>query len=120
MLGWKINIYRETASGCRMESDFVASWMTGLGGTEWLNRLVEDHKAMVIYNGGGYPFRYAVRVPDFLAHLPHLPTAYDGPPVIGDDYVMNTGWRGKMELDRNKLDACRDHDILIVDAWDQS
>ncbi|CAN5525083.1 hypothetical protein BH09VER1_BH09VER1_50730 [soil metagenome] len=118
MLGWGISVYRESIY--RSESDFLASWMTGLGGTDWLDQLVEDRRAMMICRAGGYPNRYAVELADFLAQLPQLPTPHQGPIVIGDDYVMPSGWRGTLEVNQAALQACKTYEVVIIDAWDQS
>jgi hypothetical protein len=120
MLGWQINIYCQTTSPALLKADVLASWQTGLGGTDWLDELVKSGRAMLLLEAGGYPLRYAVRVADLLEQLPHLPTPHKGPLVIGEDYIMEAGWKGRITIDHAALSAFSPSAVVIVDAWDQS
>lgn len=112
MLGWEINVFRELG-GPRLflDRDRLASWRTGVAGTDWLNQLVQEKRAMVLYHGSGYPFRYAVQLEDLIAHLSSVISPHDGS-------LESSRWR--FELDQDALKACAAHEVVIIDAWDQS
>ena len=110
MLGGQINVYR-TACATHSKANLLACWQSGIGGTDWLDDLVKAGRAMLLYSGGGYPFRYAVRLADFLEHLPHLPTPHKGSLVIGEDYVMEPGWKGSILIDHSALSACAPSEV---------
>lgn len=121
MLGWSINIYRQDTSYYgRSEADYIGNWIVGPGGTDWLDELVKAGDAMMLLNNGGYPLRYAVRVSDLLVHLSGEPNVHRGPSVIGEDYYMPKGWKGPMSVNSSKLTALKPHEVVIIDAWDQS
>ena len=44
MLGWSIHVFPANTSGRYDSPDLVCSWQTGLGGTDWLNRMVEERR----------------------------------------------------------------------------
>lgn len=119
MLGWQIIIYPEGAEGSVRSAATVATWKTGLGGTDWLERLVQAGKADSRH-AGGYPRSYRMLWRDLLPELLNQPQPYDGPPVIGEDYVMEPGWFEHKTLNRAALALCQADDWMIVDAWDQS
>jgi len=98
----------------------MGGWLTGPFGNAWLKDLVKDGRAMLIYDRGGYPFRYAVSMKDLLAQLPNEPAPHTGPTIIGEDYHMPKGWRGSFEVQREKLSACHPNEMIIIDTWDQS
>jgi len=93
MLGWHIIIYRKHDKGSIWNKHIISEWTTGLGGTDWLDRLVKAGLAQQTEFNGGYPLRYVGRARDVLPHLQTQPTPHKGPDVIGDDYFMPTGWR---------------------------
>lgn len=121
MLGWWIVIAARTAEETEVNSsaDTLACWETGLGGTDWLHRLVKVHQAeQLSYNG--YPCRFTAKAADVLPLISNGPPAHEGPTVIGDDYVMPGGWSGNVILHHDRIAACPPEQILTIDAWDQS
>jgi hypothetical protein len=129
MLGWEIFIYRTDSSeppedwNARTkwpEECYLASWLTGLGGNDWLKQLVTKGAAKDLSDNVGYPDKYISTVGAV------LPLIVDGPPegknplVIGDDYVMPENWSGKIRLNEKALALCKPDDTLLIEAWDQS
>lgn len=114
MLGWEVFVYRPT-----MPDVFIARWKTSVFGLKWLDRLVEDNKAIDL-GGNGYPDRYAVAAGVLLPMIKSGLPANDSPPVIGDDYVLPEGWSSDIDWNRQEVLACEGSDQLIVEAWDQS
>jgi hypothetical protein len=70
--------------------------------------------------GAGYPNRYLVAARHLIALLANGAPAHQGPPIIGDDYVMPANWTGKVIIDKEALAACPPDEILMVEAWDLS
>ncbi|MDP1537997.1 MAG: hypothetical protein Q8L95_12530 [Burkholderiales bacterium] len=122
MLGWEFFIHeqRETGAGLpAAQGTALASWKAGLGGTQWLDLLVS--KGMAINLGGdGYPNRYAVAAGTILAVLRQGIPKHDGPLVLGDDYMLPSGWTGDASIDIERLELVDPSEILLVEAWDQS
>ena len=54
MLGWSIHVFPANTSGRYDSPDLVCSWQTGLGGTDWLDRMVEARRALMVH-ATGYP-----------------------------------------------------------------
>lgn len=119
MLGWSIHVFPANASGSHDSPDLVCSWQTGLGGTDWLNRMVEARRALMV-RWGGYPSAYVMRWEDLLPELLQQPRPYEGPTVIGEDYVMEQGWWQGKKVNVEALKRCQPNTIMQVNAWDQS
>ena len=62
MLGWQIIIRKESAETS------LASWTTGLGGTDWLDALVKEDKSKDL-GGNGYPNSYSAKANEILPLL---------------------------------------------------
>lgn len=120
MLGWQIRIYPETGLSNPEDRKAVVHWLTGLDGTQWLDRMVIEQKAVMLGSNGGYPLRYSARWKDLLPELLMQPEPYNGPPVIGEDYVMTQGWQSQKKVNHELLAQRQPDDLMIVDAWDQS
>ena len=45
---------------------------------------------------------------------------YEGPLVIGDDYVRSGGMNTNIKINEIALNGCKEDDYLFVIAWDQS
>ena len=121
MLGWKIIIYRSHGSGKIWDEHTIADWITGLGGTDWLDRLVEKGLVIQTEHNYGYPLRYEGKARDILPHLKFQPTPHSGPDVIGDDYFMPTGWKGEIKINEHLVEEClQTNELIKVSAWDQS
>jgi hypothetical protein len=124
MLGWEFYVIRQAdvdhhdreAEASRLS---LATWRAGLGGTRWLNDLVT--RGVAFDRGGtGYPHRYEVRAGVLLAAISHGIPKHTGPLVIGDDYVTPPGWMDDVRIDADTLRALDPHEVLVVEAWDQS
>ena len=62
MLGWEFFIRRQNGIGTdtgQTNAPLLASWMAGLGGTEWLDHLVSAGVAVHL-DGNGYPSCYSI------------------------------------------------------------
>ena len=76
-LGWHISVYRQMNDGTAPASfgappsARLVVWQTGLGGLEWLDDLVKQHKAINL-GGNGYPLEYTALaiLPDGTARQP--------------------------------------------------
>ena len=125
MLGWEIFIAQQTPEECDSAGEeagktaLLASWIVGLDGTDWLDRLVDEGKAIRL-SRNGYPSRYVAKAGDVLPLIENGPPDHIGPAVVGDDYFLPADWRGKVWIDRKKLAACPSDKTLTIDAWDQS
>lgn len=121
MLGWHIIIYRKQGTGSIWDEHTLSDWETGLDGTDWLDRLVEEGLVQKTDDKGGYPVKFVGRAKDILPHLKSQPTPHKGPDVIGEDYFMPTGWKGTIKAKEHLLLECLEsNEEIIVDAWDQS
>jgi len=115
MIDWWIVISTQTPKErSRPHADdrrasILAMWEVGLGGLDWIERLVELATAQKI-RGGGY-------ITSAQAVLPLLvggPPTHNGAMVIGDDYVMLAKWVGKVEMHPDRKEAWpRLHQLTI-------
>jgi hypothetical protein len=114
MLGWSIEIRREG------DADAVlGTWLVGPFGVKWLNELVKLGEAEFTDNLG-YPNTYTLAAGHVRQALASgIPTG-GGPPVIGDDYELPSGWVGDPRVDLDALNALPADARLVVIAWDQS
>jgi hypothetical protein len=122
VLGWEFFVTRSICAvdDCREENGrSLASWRTGIGGTDWLDTLVSSGVATDL-GGNGYPNRYGVPAGALLAIFSLGIPKFKSPPVIGDDYVQPSGWTAGVEIDIAALRAIDSKEILEVEAWDQS
>ncbi|MET9605235.1 hypothetical protein ABZZ17_09220 [Streptomyces sp. NPDC006512] len=112
MLGWNITVSTQTPQERDLnvihsrEDSILASWSVGIGGLNWVSELQRSGKAEELL-GGGYPCRYVIRAADV------LPLLADGPPAGGS--TIHSSW-----MHPERMAACRDDQMLTVDAWDQS
>lgn len=121
MLGWEffVLIQQPPPEGAYPQHLILARWMTGTNGIDWLNELVSKDKAQS-HGGCGYPNRYSVAAGVLAEALSNGVPRYNGPMVIGDDYVMPAGWTGSSEIDLPRLQALDATMILFIEVWDQS
>ena len=97
----------------------LAAWDTGVGGAEWLMKLVEDGTAKEYRLRGGYPNRYTALAGDV------LPLFADGPPLarrLGAAAGSNAPAEPNQNvaLYRDRIAACPPGQVLTIDVWDQS
>lgn len=122
MLGWEFFITRQTGTGAstpKENTPLLASWLAGLGGTDWLNVLVTAGVAAHL-GGNGYPSLYSIPAGALAEVLRHGLPKHDGPLVIGDDYVLPGGWTGDARIDLASLQSLTPNELLLVEVWDQS
>ena len=118
MLGWGVHVYRGLA-GNPSTRIRVARWRTGIFGLTWIDDLVKTGKAMDL-GGSGYPSRYSMPAGVFLSVISKGLPPTESPAVIGDDYVLPSGWNGEIEVDVAALSECGNEEELLIEAWDQS
>ena len=113
MLGWDIFIKDKSDTT-------IANWVVGLGGLDWLRKLEKDGFAESL-ESGGYPTSYKLLEKHVIPFLKaeQLPD-YEGPFVIGDDYVRSGGMNTNIKINEIALNGCKEDDYLFVIAWDQS
>lgn len=124
MIGWWIVISTQTPEERSRHDDdrrasILAMWEVGLGGLDWLERLVALATAQKI-RGDGYPNIYVALAEAVLPLLVDGPPAHDGAMVIGDDYVMPAKWVGNIEMHPDRMAACPSLHQLTIEAWDLS
>lgn len=113
MLGWELFITRG------QNDQSVASWLTGINGTNWLDELVSKGLAKDL-GGNGYPNKYEANAGVLLSILTKEIPKHDGPLVIGDDYVQMPGDISNAKIDLETLRSLSPNEILTIEAWDQS
>jgi hypothetical protein len=116
MLGWEFFVTSQSHAG---EPPSLASWRAGLGGTEWLDDLVSKGLATDL-GGDGYPNRYSVPAGVLVAVLTNGIPKHGGPLVLGDDYVLPSGWTADARIDIARMRSIDPCEVLVVEAWDQS
>jgi hypothetical protein len=99
MLGWQIIIRKESAETS------LASWTTGLGGTDWLDALVKEGKSKDL-GGNGYPNSYSAKANEIL-------------PLLTIESINSIGG-GNTRLKSDQILSCANDETLIIEAWDQS
>lgn len=122
MLGWLVILKSPPRVDGGEQSDaepVLATWEVGLGGIEWLNRLVTQGKAQQV-TFGGYPNRYTAAAKDVLPLLADGPPAYDRLPAGAHGSAALPGWVGKIQFFAERLAACDPAQALVIEAWDQS
>ena len=122
MLGWEffVHIATERVPGQPHTDRALANWMTGLGGTDWIDTLVTTGAATDLGGNGGYPCRYSLTAAEFLKAVKDGVPKHKGPDVFSTKYVVRGGWIGEAIIDLERLHALPPDTMLEVEAWDQS
>jgi len=125
MLGWNISIYRlmekeaEPATDKSPTGVRLAVWQTGLRGLDWIDKLVEEGKAINL-GGNGYPCRYTATAQYLIPHFINgVPEAHDTWAFEVTDILLK-GWEGKTVIDQTAIAECRPDEWLLLVAWDES
>lgn len=122
MLGFSIEVFRQEDYRIfnfpEVTDHCIASWTVGTNGLDWLDELVEDGKAK--RTGNGYPLWYEAKAEVLLPVICAGPPSHNGPVVIGEDYVMPSGWVGRVKINQSNLDLCTPDEELVLVAFDQS
>jgi hypothetical protein len=132
MLGWWICIINSTPEradkllGRKARAPFVlADWETGVGGLEWVRKLLKDGKATQLKNGA-YPNRYTAKACDVLPLITDdgVKNADNGVWVFGmddgEEYALPPGWSENPNLREDNIRKCPPEAVLTIDAWDLS
>lgn len=132
MLGWWfciVNLPPDQADkvmGREEKAPFmIADWETGLGGLEWVHKLLKDGTAIQLKNGA-YPNRYTAKACDVLPLITGdgVKPADDGVWVFGmdegEEYALPPGWSEKPKLREDNIRRCPPDAVLTIDAWDLS
>jgi len=110
MLGWWITISTRFTEGEPAEDRRAAQlsqWETGLGGTQWIDRLVEAGLAQQVQQGG-YPSRYTARWADVL-------------PMLGERGALIKATRnGPLQWHAERIAACDPEHVVAIEVWDLS
>ena len=124
MLGWQIyinryQIYRGTCEVSRRDETLLATWVTGINGRDWLMNLVSEGKAEEL--PGDYCIRrFSIKAKILLPIIGYLPKKYDGPIVVGEDYVHFGGFNKDIEIYQSRIDECSPDELLFIETWDLS
>ena len=123
MLGWTIFISRLPDGGLvpahadSMPGETLATWHTGIGGTRWINSLVETSEAIDL-GGNGYPLKYTAPAGLLLPHVvrgwPKIPDAPND-----DSFAMAYGHSTPI-INSEEMERCTEGEWLLVEAWDAS
>lgn len=111
MPGWIISVYRqqnyglEPANSGAEQGVCVATWHTGLGGTDWIDLLVKRKNAISL-SGECLMFEYTAKAKYLRSEL------LSGPPHIN----MMSGYTKNTEA----LEACDKNEWLLIQVWDDS
>mgnify|MGYP003575135279 CR=1 FL=1 len=112
MLGWHIRIVRNTP-----KPELLAEWETSLGGTDWIDALVKEGRAVFVAGNQGYPVVYTAAARATVPALAEGPPSYSGPAVFGDAYMKPSGWTGAVNVDTARLAACDPGEELTIETW---
>lgn len=105
MLGWSITVYRHPTNSV------LATWRSGLGGLDWLDKLIQRGDATQL-TFDGYPSRFAVAADVVLPLLAGAPLPEESPLAQGGVWDCT--------LDEEAIARCPAQEGLRVEAWDQS
>ena len=121
MLGWQIIISKKIPDSLALpaKEDNLTSWTTGIGGTDWLDEMVQAETA-VEQGGNGYPYLYSVTVEDLVAKVSGKVVNFNETTVIGDDYVFEAGIVGGEAVDLKWLARLFPLQELLIEVWDLS
>lgn len=122
MLGWLIVISIADGGAPVKAGDVrtLATWRSSVGGTDWIDVLVEQGLAK-FDAGNGYPTRFSTTARAVLPLIVNgKPPAHADFTVHGDDYFTPAGWVGDFTVHPERIAACKPTDCLVIEAWDQS
>ncbi|MCL2649162.1 MAG: hypothetical protein FWD61_19540 [Phycisphaerales bacterium] len=113
---WGIDIKKQSSG------EVVAHWDADLGGIDWLEKLVEEKRA-VCQQEGFYPSIYTAQAKDI------LPILQDMPPFVKEGRRWKedgkNGWVdcGKMyyfNVSKDEVATCVPDELLCITVWDSS
>lgn len=124
MASWWIIVYSKAPDELRSDADpkneAIATWETGVDGTDWLKALVKDGKATQL-SFNGYPSNFSAKAKDVLPLFSEdKPPGKVGPPVMFDGYDMAMNWKRNFTLYKDRLIACQPEQVLTISVWDQT
>ena len=116
MLGWGIDIKKQSSG------NHVANWDTGLRGIDWLEKLVEEKRA-VCEQTGFYPSVYTAQAKEI------LPILQEMPPFVMRGLKWKRGmfgtWKDPEEFPycsifQDEISTCDPDEILRITVWNLS
>lgn len=134
MLGWDVRISRigvtisRNADGVNMAhvdpepGEELASWATGLGGTKWIDRLLESGKAVSLRSPPN-----SIRCIAVSGNL--LPLIFPDGTVFPDGFITASTYpdtfarefgRGSLVVNRKAIASCTGSEWLLIQIWDAS
>lgn len=127
MIGWFIAVYRQSNSGLLPatntphQGEKLARWQASLGGLDWIEKLVEEGKAIEVATNGGYPIRYTIPAKYLIPYLTVTPpNARENWIVDVEDVLIPSLWKGKTEINKKGIHKCDPDEWLLLEAWDES
>jgi hypothetical protein len=107
LLGWQIYILAKREG----KHESVAVWKSGLGGSGWIRKLVENGQATDL-GGNGYPDRYSAQAKYlFQEMLSHEPTDSNNKTMPAYDRTI---------IRHDLIEKLDPEEILEIEFWDQS
>jgi hypothetical protein len=121
MLGWEIFVSRRERKINHLirSSQLVAAWEAGLSGTDWLDVLTQEGKAIDL-GGNGYPNRWAASVAGIRPILEKGIPSGKAKLVVGDDDLQQVTLPVYKKLAWDLLANLPPEEMLDIEAWDQS
>jgi len=116
MLGWGIDIKKQSSG------KVIAHWDAGLGGKDWLDKLVEEEKA-ICQQKGFYPGIYTAQAKYVLPILQGMPPfVIEG---INWKEDKEKGWvycgkRYYVNISKDETSTCNPDEWLCITVWDLS
>jgi hypothetical protein len=99
----------------------LAVWQAGREGLAWMDRLVNDRRAIAV-SDNGYPSIFVARAEDVVRTI----SSPGGPPkanrswVAGPSDLIGSEWQGRTTIDNQAVAKCPPHEGVIVVAWDEN
>ena len=110
MLGWSILIFRQIdgrsnpATAKSHSGPQLATWLSGVDGTNWIDNLVEDGNAIYI-SGNGYPSLFTATAEYLIPNIKLRPF---------EKHIL------KPKIDEVAIAECQPNEWLLVEVWDES
>jgi len=113
MLGWEIHI----TNGATGQS--YADWLAGLGGRDWIEKLVKAGKAEehVEFVGSTY---YLIKAKDLVPAITSSKPNSKELSLVSSNKPSEGGWISDVKIDVEALKACLGHEVLRIQTYDAS
>ena len=120
MLAWEFFVHKEDVSETgKAFGPILAAWRIGYEGIDWLKDLAREGQIADL-ESSGYPTKFSAAVKFILPVLEEgFAQKFEKPEPIIDNQLPKS-WHGKLMINRAEFDRCKDTDLLLIEAWDQS